>query len=132
MKQLICLLALVMVLGIATRAQDDAYSAIMKQVGPAAQSLNKNLMAKSADSVADARKLQALMGQTHDYWQKKSVADATKFAADAQSGFKDVADQAMAGKYDDAAATLKMTQNNCQGCHMAHRVRNPDGTFTMK
>ena len=83
-------------------------------------------------AAADAKTLADNFGHVRDYWQQKNVADAVKFAADAQSGFKSVADLAAAGKFDDASNALKTAQMNCAGCHMAHRERTPDGTFKMK
>ena len=55
-----------------------------------------------------------------------------KFAADAQNGFKNVAQLAAAGKIDEAADATKMAQTNCAGCHMAHREKAPDGSWKMK
>jgi mono/diheme cytochrome c family protein len=95
--------------------------------------LNKALMAKTGDpAVMAAKTLQENMGKVAAYWQAKNVPDATKFAMDAEAGFGKVADLAGAGNFDDAAATLKMTQANCAGCHMAHREKQPDGSFKMK
>ena len=115
-------------------AQDESdYQKWMKTVGPTVASLNKNLAAKSGDAAAaDAKTLAGIFDQVHGYWQKKSVDDAVKFAADAQSGFKQVGDLAAAGKFDEASAAVKTTQANCAGCHMAHREKEADGSFKMK
>jgi len=123
-----------LLLGVAVWAQSDAdYQAWMKSNGAAVASLNKNIAAKSGDAAAmDAKTLQANFTKITAYWQAKNVSDAVKFSQDAGSGFGQVADLAAAGKFDDAAAAVKTAQASCGGCHMAHRQRNADGTFSFK
>ena len=114
--------------------QGDAdYSSWMKTAGATSGSLRKNLDAKNKDAaVADARKLQETFKQVHDYWHKKNVEDAMKLAMDAESGFMDVADQAAAGKFEDATASLRKASATCGGCHTAHRERGADGSWKIK
>lgn len=134
MKRILPIVVCLICLGTMAWAQDDAaYQQWMKTVGPTMASLNKNLTAKSGDAaVADAKTLQGIFGQVHDYWQGKKVDDAVKFSADAQAGFKQVSDLAAAGKFDEASAAVKTAQANCGGCHMAHREKEADGSFKMK
>jgi cytochrome c556 len=109
------------------------YQTWMKSVGATVGSLRKNLEAKNSDASADdAKKLQEIFRHVHDYWSAKSVDDATKFAEAAGSGFGQVAEQAGAGKFDEASATLKTTSASCGGCHSAHRDKQADGTFKIK
>jgi hypothetical protein len=51
---------------------------------------------------------------------------------DAENGFKEVAQLAAAGKFDEASAALMKTQANCGGCHMAHREKAADGSWKIK
>jgi mono/diheme cytochrome c family protein len=134
MKRTFCLMACVLLMGVAVWAQSDAdYQGWMKSNGATAGMLNKDLMAKSSDAaVMDAKTLADNMTKIAAYWKTKNVDDALKFAQDAQTGFTQVGQLAAAGKFDDAAATLKMTQANCGGCHMAHREKAPDGSWKMK
>ena len=129
MKRFLLIGSCVMAFGITMAAQDDAdYQGWMKSVGATVGSLRKNLEAKNGDAAsADAKKLQEIFGHVHDYWLKKNVDDATKFASGAGEGFGTLADQAAAGKFDDASATLKTTSANCGGCHTAHREKTADG-----
>jgi len=122
------------ILAVSVFGQSDAdYSSWMKTAGATSGSLRKNLDAKNKDAaVADARKLQETFKQVHDYWHKKNVDDATKLAMDAESGFKDVADQTAADKFDDAAASLRKASATCAGCHTAHRERAADGSWKIK
>lgn len=134
MRRTLCLVACVLLMGVAVGAQSDAdYQGWMKSNGATVGSLNKNLMAKAGDGAsADAKTLADNMTKIAAYWQTKNVPDAVKFAQDAQTGFTQVGQLAAAGKFDDAAATMKMTQANCAGCHMAHREKAPDGSWKMK
>jgi mono/diheme cytochrome c family protein len=133
-KRVLSLGACLLCLSVALWAQVDAdYQGWMKSNGATVASLRKNLDAKAGDAAAaDAKTLADNFGHVHDYWQKKNVSDAVKYAGDAQSGFKDVAQLAAAGKFDDAAAALKTAQTNCAGCHMAHRDKAADGSFSIK
>ena len=134
MKRTLLPIACFAVFAIGLFAQSDAdYSSWMKTVGATSGSLRKNLDAKNKDaSVSDARKLQETFKQVHDYWHKKNAEDAMKFAMDAESGFKDVADQAAAEKFEDAAASLRKASATCGGCHTAHRERAGDGSWKIK
>lgn len=134
MKLTLCLLACLLTVSVAVWAQDTAaYQGWMKSNGAAVASLRKNLDAKAGDAAAaDAKTLVDNFGHVSDYWQQKNVADAVKFATDAQNGFKNVAQLAAAGKFDDASAALQAAQANCAGCHMAHRQRGSDGSFSIK
>ena len=136
MKYVFGLAGAVVLLGfsLTVLAQDDAaYQEWMKSVSAANASLRKNMDGKMADGVAaDAKKLQDVFAQVRGYWEKKNVADAAKFAADAEAGFKEAATLASAGKLDEAGEAVKKAATNCQGCHAAHRERAADGTFHMK
>jgi cytochrome c556 len=134
MKQIVIGVIGAGILAAALSAQDDAeYQTWMKTVGATNGSLRKNLEAKNADAAAaDAKKLQDVFSHVHEYWMKKGVTDAMKFAMNASEGFGSVAADASASKFDEASATLKTTSANCGGCHTAHREKQPDGTFKIK
>lgn len=134
MKRFLVMVTCFAVLGVTVVAQDNAvYQGWMKAAGATSGSLRKNLEAKNADAAsADAKKLQEIFGHVHSYWNDKHADDAMKFAMAASSGFGEVADQAAAGKFEDAVATLKTTSANCGGCHTAHREKAPDGSWKIK
>ena len=134
MRYVFGLAALVLGLGIAGSAQDDAaYQEWMKTTSATVASLRKNLDAKTTDAAAtDARKLSEVFAQVRGYWEKKNVSDAAKFAADAESGFNEAAELASAGKFDEASEAVKKAQANCAGCHGAHREKAADGSWKMK
>ena len=60
------------------------------------------------------------------YWKAKNVADAVTFAERARDAARAIAD----GQGDKAANLMKL-QQQCGGCHMAHRACGR-GNFTIK
>jgi hypothetical protein len=134
MKRVLLSVVCLLTLGILVVAQDEAdYQQWMKTAGATMGSLNKNLQAKSGDAAAaDAKKLEEVFGKVHDFWHKKKVEDAMKFAMNAQAGFKQVGQLAASGKVDDASASVKKATENCAGCHTAHREKAADGSWKIK
>ena len=127
--------ALTLVLSAGLFAQDDEtqFKDWMKTTGATAGSLRKNLEAKNAEgAAADAKKLQEVFTQVHDFWNKKKIENATKFSSTAQEGFREVGQLASAGKFEEAAATLKTTMGTCGGCHNAYREKAADGSWKIK
>jgi hypothetical protein len=126
--------AITLALGTAVFAQGDAdYQKWMKTAGGTAGSVRKNIEAKNGEAAsADAKKLEEVFKQVHDYWHGKGVQDAMTLAMDASAKFKEVAEFASGGKFDDAAASLKNAMSNCATCHNAHREKAADGSWKMK
>ena len=113
--------------------EDKEYQDWMKTTGATAGSLRKNLEAKNGEAaVSDAKTLEEVFTQVHDFWMKKKIDNATKFATNAQTGFKEVGELATAGKFEEASATLKATMANCGGCHNAYREKAADGSWKIK
>ena len=134
MKRTLLFLACITALGLTAWAQDDAaYQGWMKTVGATSGSLRKNLDAKNGDgAAADAKKLQEVFGQVHEFWNKKGADDAMKLSMTAGETFGEIATLASAGKFDDAAASLKKASATCAGCHSAHREKAADGSWKIK
>jgi mono/diheme cytochrome c family protein len=99
----------------------------------------KNLMQSNAANVAAIRdatdtaaaapaanKLVDTFTKVAAYWRAKNVADAVTFAESARDAAKAIAD----GQGDKAANLMKL-QQQCGGCHMAHRAGGR-GNFTFK
>jgi len=134
MKRNLLFTACLTALAIVVFAQSEAdYQKWMKTAGATSGSLRKNLDAKNGEAAsADAKKLQDVFGQVHDFWHMKHVDDAMMLAMTARDSFGEVAEQALAGKFDDASATLKKASATCGGCHTAHREKAADGSWKMK
>jgi mono/diheme cytochrome c family protein len=73
-----------------------------------------------------ANKLVDTFTKVAAYWKAKNVADAVTFAESARDAAKAIAD----GQGDKAANLMKL-QQQCGGCHMAHRAGGR-GNFTIK
>jgi len=101
--------------------QDDtAYQGYMKAVQPAFGALRTAVMAKdTAGAAAAGTKLAATFNDVLAYWQKKNAADAIKFATAARDAAKAIAASKNA---DEQAASAMTLQQQCGGCHMAHRM----------
>ena len=124
------LIAICVIASAAAFGQDDAaYQGYMKAVGPSFGPLRMAVMAKdTAGAAAAAAKLEATFNEVLAYWQKKNVADAITFATNARDAAKAIAGSNNA---DAQAASLMTLQQQCGGCHMAHRAGTP-GNFTIK
>ncbi len=73
-----------------------------------------------------ANKLVDTFTKVAAYWKAKNVPDAVTFAESARDAAKAIAD----GQGDKAANLMKL-QQQCGGCHMAHRAGGR-GNFTFK
>jgi mono/diheme cytochrome c family protein len=73
-----------------------------------------------------ANKLVDTFTKVAAYWRAKNAADAVTFAESARDAAKAIAD----GQGDKAANLMKL-QQQCGGCHMAHRAGGR-GNFTFK
>jgi hypothetical protein len=116
-----------------TPMSDETYVKTMKQVGPTFQSLQKaNASMQHVQGVKDAQVLSDLFKQVQAYWEAKKAEDAVGFAKSAVAA----ADQTVTASQKMDMASLAESQKSlaaaCQGCHMAHRERLPDGTFRIK
>jgi hypothetical protein len=116
----------------AAETPSDQYSKAMKDIGAAAQSLNKAVPAEDFDTVAkNAAAIIEAFPVVEKYWTGKAedavrvVRTATKAAADLRvaAGLK---------SSEGVAYSAKELADACMQCHTAHRERLPDGTFQIK
>lgn len=136
MKRTFVLAVSLLALSWAVPAQDEAeagYVKLMKETGATMGSLRKNLEAKAGPAAAaDAKKLQGIFGQVHDFWTNKKVDDAVVTSKEASTAFGDIAQLASDGKFDEGVAALKTASGTCATCHQAHRVKAEDGSWKFK
>lgn len=125
-----CLLAAV---GMWADHDDDQYREWMKSAASATGSLRKNIEAKNGSAAsADAMKAHEAFGKIEAFWKKKNAADAVGFAKAAGEGIHMAGQEAAAGKFDEASASLKKASGNCSSCHSAHREKAADGSWKIK
>jgi mono/diheme cytochrome c family protein len=123
-----CLFLLVTALVFATLAiaqiSDDEFKTLMQS-----NAANVAAIRDATDTAAAApaaNKLVDTFAKVAAYWKAKNVADAITFAQSARDAAKAIAD----GQGDKAANLMKL-QQQCGGCHMAHRAGGR-GNFTFK
>jgi mono/diheme cytochrome c family protein len=103
---------------------DDEYRTLMQSNGA-----NVAAVRDATDTAAAAPAASRLVDtftKVAAYWKAKDAADAVTFAESARDAAKAIAD----GQGDKAANLMKL-QQQCGGCHMAHRAGGR-GNFTFK
>jgi mono/diheme cytochrome c family protein len=103
---------------------DDEYRMLM-QAMPADVTAIRNA-ADTAAAAPAANKVVESFTKVAAYWKAKNVPDAVTFAESARDAAKAIAD----GQGDKAANLMKL-QQQCGGCHMAHRGGGR-GNYTFK
>ena len=114
-------------------AQDEAaYEKEMKSMDQHAGVLRK-LQAKTGDEAAsNAEQLVRLYASTHQFWARRNVEDAVKWAEEGKAAATELAAAAKAGDAAKAEAAFKALGGTCRSCHTAHREKLPDGTYRIK
>ena len=134
MRTLLCIGSL-LVLSLTVYALDEAaqYQQWMKAVGAACGGVKKGINASDPKVVADnAKQLQELFAKVQSYWTNNKCDDAVTSAKEATAAFNTTSELAVAGKWDEAAASFKKATANCGNCHTGHREKAADGTFKIK
>jgi mono/diheme cytochrome c family protein len=126
MRKSLFLLVIPVVFAAQATAQisDDEFRTLM-QSNPANVAAIRDATGTAAAAPA-ANKLVDTFAKVAAYWRAKNVADAVTFAESAREAAKAIAD----GQGDKAANLMKL-QQQCGGCHMAHRA-GERGNFTFK
>ena len=124
-KSLFLLVISLVFVGLATaQISDDEFKTLM-QSNPANVAAIRGATDTAAATPA-ANKLVDTFTKVAAYWKAKNVADAVTFSESARDAAKAIAD----GK-GDKAANLMTLQQQCGGCHMAHRA-GERGKFSFK
>ena len=103
---------------------DDEFKTLMQS-----NAANVTAIRDATDTAAAApaaNKLVDTFTKVAAYWKAKNTPDAVTFAESARDAAKAIAD----GQGDKAANLMKL-QQQCGGCHMAHRAGGR-GNFTFK
>ena len=110
----------------------DEYKKIMQPAAAANMALQRVMETDLAAAATNAGEVQAAFAKVEEFWTRRGTADAIQFAKNVQAVAKEVHDAAAAGNREATAAAARRIGANCQGCHMAHRERLPDGSFLLK
>jgi mono/diheme cytochrome c family protein len=126
MRKSLFLLATSLVFAVLAVAQisDDEFKTLMQSNGANVAAIRD--AADNAAAAPAANKLVDTFTKVAAYFKAKNVPDAVTFAESARDAAKAIAD----GQGDKAANLMKL-QQQCGGCHMAHRGGGR-GNFTIK
>jgi hypothetical protein len=103
---------------------DDEFKTLMQSNGANVAAIRN--AADAAAAAPAANRLADEFTKVADYWKAKNAPDAVGFAQTAADAAKDIA----AGT-GDKAANLAKIQQQCGGCHAAHRAGS-NGNFSFK
>jgi cytochrome c556 len=113
--------------------EEEAYSRLMKQVGPAYNTLRQAVAASSAADVAtQATALKSLFTQAAPFWKAQGKADAMQWVDDARKTATAIELAATATNWDAIKTDVPKLQQICGSCHTAYRERLDDGTYRYK
>jgi cytochrome c556 len=114
-------------------ADEEAFSKIMKQVGPANAALRKAIEGSDVKlATENAIVLRQSFAQVESFWKARGRNDAATWAKDARSLSDTIHRSAVAGKWDEVKASATTLGQACQTCHTAYRERYDDGSFRFK
>jgi cytochrome c556 len=114
-------------------AEEEAFSKVMKRVGPAFAALRKVIEGSNAEAAREQTDvLKQAFTETAAFWKTRRTADAAQWAQDARTLVESVDRAAAAGTWDDVKASAASLGQMCQKCHAAYRERFDDGTYRIK
>jgi hypothetical protein len=113
-------------------AEEEAFSKVMKQVGPAFAALREGI---NQSNVENANKnvtvLKQAFAETETFFKPKKQ-DATLWAAEARKHVETIQTAVAAAKWEEAKTTAGTLQQACGRCHGQYRERFDDGSFRYK
>lgn len=113
--------------------EEDAYSKLMKQIGPGFNTLRQAVTASSASDVASqAATLKKLFGDAVPFWKAQARTDALQWVDDAQKTAGAIEGAAARNNWDEVKSTVPKLQQICGNCHTQYRERLDDGSYRYK
>lgn len=113
--------------------EEEAYSKLMKRVGPAYNTLRQAVTAAdAADVAAQAGTLTKLFGDAVPFWKAQARPDALQWVDDAQKTAAAIALAAGKANWDAVRADVPKLQQICGSCHTQYRQRLDDGSYRYK
>jgi len=113
--------------------EEEAYSKVMKQVGPAFASLRQAVTASDAEGAkTHTAVLTQTFAATEAFWKSRGTADAVRWAQDARTQVELIQRGSEGALWDDAKTATAALGQRCQSCHTAYRERFDDGTYRIK
>lgn len=115
------------------RLTEQNYEELMKKIGPAYQSLRKNLQANAtAEAGKEAQQLSEWFGGVEKFWTQRNRPDAVKLAEQARTYASEAAGAAAAGNGEKAEAIASNMGGMCKQCHGLYRESDGQGGYRIK
>jgi uncharacterized protein YcnI len=112
---------------------DADYSKAMKDINTAFMSLQRaNASMNHSQGEKDAQALSDAFKNVQAYWEAKKVDDAVTFAKGAVAAAEATVKASGVMDMTTLTSSQQKLTASCAGCHMAHRTRNADNTYSMK
>lgn len=113
--------------------EEEAYSKVMKQVGPAFASLRQAVAASDAEgATTHTGVLKQAFADTEAFWKTRGAADALAWAKDARKQVDIIQRGAAGAQWEDVKTAAAALGQICQSCHAAYRERFDDGSYRIK
>jgi cytochrome c556 len=114
-------------------AEEEAFSKVMKRVGPAFNALRQGAGGPNAETVRDnASVLKQAFAEVEKFWKNRGRADALGWAQDARKHVEGLDRAAASSDWDAVKSSTATLGQTCQSCHTAYRERFDDGSFRIK
>lgn len=113
--------------------EEEAYSKLMKRIGPAFTALRQAVASsKPEEAGQNAAVLKQSFVEIEAFWKTRGKTDATAWAEDARKHADAVARAAVASHWDEAKAAAAGLGQSCQTCHSSYRERFDDGSYRIR
>jgi cytochrome c556 len=113
--------------------EEEAYSRLMKQIGPGFNTLRQAVTASNAaDVAAQAAALRKLFAEAVPFWRTQSRPDALQWVDEAQKASGTIEAAAAKSNWDEVRTTVPRLQQICGSCHTQYRERLDDGSYRYK
>ena len=112
---------------------EEAFSKVMKRVGPAFSALRQAVTGSDANAARENTVvLKQAFSEAEAFWKTRAKADAVKWAQEARDHVDALALAATRGQWEEVKTASTALGQMCQNCHGAYRERFDDGTFRIK
>jgi cytochrome c556 len=114
-------------------AEEEAYSKLMRQIGPANAGIRKAIEGTDTNLAKEhAAVLKQVFTQIEAFWKAKGKADAMGWAQEARKAVDAIDQAAVAGKWDEVKTSATAMGQTCNRCHTVYRERFDEGSFRIK
>jgi cytochrome c556 len=112
---------------------EEQYDKAMKATLAGMQAMGKGVREGNMTAVADgAKAIDASLASIESYWTTRKAQDAIDAGAAGRKAAQAIAAAAAANDAEKVKASTTALQGSCRTCHDAYRVKNEDGSYSIK